>query len=321
MSRPDFKSVFADEMLQYLDHMVATGHKGVSFRSLLKKFDRFCVDHEVLEPVFTTLHASEWLKRKQNEASTTHYSRINGIKQLLLYLNLKGYNVIVTRDIGFKQTDFQPHIYSDNEVTRYFHAVDTYESLRNRKDAIQFPVLFRIMYCCGTRLNETLGIRKQDVDLENGIIKLFATKNNCERYIALGDDLQDLMKRFAEKCFYLLHDEEYIFTTSNGGKMSGDLIYEVHRMFLQQAGIPYIGGGKGPRIHDWRHTMAVRSFKQMTDAGVDMYVALPILSTYLGHKTIYATERYVRLTMSIYPYIEEKFRLKMEKVFGKGSEL
>lgn len=67
--------------------------------------------------------------------------------------------------------------------------------------------------------------------------------------------------------------------------------------------------------------MAVRSFKQMTDAGMDMYVALPILSTYLGHKTIYATERYVRLTMSIYPYIEEKFKSKMEKVFGEEAVL
>ena len=85
--------------------------------------------------------------------------------------------------------------------------------------------------------------------------------------------------------------------------MSGDVLYEVHRLFLQQAGIPYLGGGKGPRIHDWRHTMAVHSFKQMIDAGMDMYVALPILSTYLGHKTIFATERYVRLTMGIYPYI------------------
>jgi len=55
----------------------------------------------------------------------------------------------------------------------------------------------------------------------------------------------------------------------------------------------------------------------MVDSGLDTYVALPILSTYLGHKTIYATERYVRLTMSLYPYIEERFKDKMDKVFGE----
>jgi integrase len=223
----------------------------------------------------------------------------------------------VTRDISFKQTDFQPHIYSEDEIARYFHAVDTYESSCNRKNAIQFPILFRLLYCCGTRINETLGIRKKDVDLNDGIIKLLETKNNCERYIVLNEGLAELMRHYAEKCFYLLGDEECIFTTSNRGRLRGDAIYRCHRLFLQKAGIPYLGGCRGPRIHDWRHTFSVRSFKQMADSGLDMYVALPILSTYLGHKTIYATERYVRLTMSLYPYIEERFKDKMDKVFGE----
>lgn len=321
MNKPVFHSVFADEMNSYLDYKVSSGYKAVSFYVNLRHFDRFCVQQGIKEPVFTTEDAVKWIQKKDNEATTTHYSRVNGIKQFLIFLSRKGYDVFVTRDIRFKPTEFQPHIYTEDEIKRYFHAVDTYESVQNRKNAIQYPVLFRLLYCCGTRINETLGIRKKDIDLENGIIKLFEAKNDCERYIVLGDDLRVLMKQFAEKCFYLLDDEDYIFTTSNGGRMSGDVIYEVHRLFLQQAGIPYLGGGKGPRIHDWRHTMAVRSFKQMIDAGMDMYVSLPILSTYLGHKTIFATERYLRLTMGIYPYIEEKFKSKMERVFGEGSKL
>jgi len=53
---------------------------------------------------------------------------------------------------------------------------------------------------------------------------------------------------------------------------------------------------------------------------MDMYVALPILSTYLGHKTIMATERYLRLTVSMYPYIEKKISKKLNKIFG-GVEI
>lgn len=62
--------------------------------------------------------------------------------------------------------------------------------------------------------------------------------------------------------------------------------------------------------------MAVYSFKQMTDSGLDMYVALPVLSTYLGHKTIFATEKYVRITMQLFPYIEEKFHGMVDRIFG-----
>lgn len=66
--------------------------------------------------------------------------------------------------------------------------------------------------------------------------------------------------------------------------------------------------------------MAVYSFKQLTDSGLDMYVALPILSTYLGHKTIFATEKYVRLTLQLFPYIEDKFRCMVDRVFGSTAK-
>jgi integrase len=269
-----------------------------------------------VEKMIFAIHPFPRTRRRDLEASTTHYSRVNGIKQFLKYLEKKGFDVYITRDVKFKPTEFQPHIYTDDEIERYFRVVDACKTSRNRKDAIQYPVLLRLLYCCGTRINETLGIRKCDVNLQSGIVKLHETKNNRERYVILGDDMQSLMVQFADKCFYLLADEGYVFTNANGGRLSGDTIYDSHRNFLRLAGIPFLGDGLGPRIHDWRHTMAVKSFKQMIDSGLDMYVALPILSTYLGHKGIDSTERYVRLIASMYPYIEERFRVKIEEIFG-----
>jgi len=156
--------------------------------------------------------------------------------------------------------------------------------------------------------------------LETGVVTLHETKNNRERLVVMGKDMKSLMARFADKCFYLIADDEYIFTNWNGGRLSGETIHDLHVEFLRLAGIPFLGEGHGPRVHDWRHTMAVKSFKQMIDSGLDMYVALPILSAYLGHKDIYSTERYVRLTMSIYPHIEERFASKIEEVFGRGGD-
>ena len=126
-------------------------------------------------------------------------------------------------------------------------------STRNRKDAIQYPILFRILYCCGSRITETLYIRKKDVDLDEGIIRLDETKNGQERYIVLGNDLHHLLKQFADKCFYLLADDDYIFTNCRGERLKGSTVYEKHRLFLKKAGIPYRGNGQGPRVHDWRH--------------------------------------------------------------------
>jgi integrase len=316
MARYEFSSVFADEINAYIADRVAAGYDEKSYRVTMIAFDRFCNAHAMTEPVFTIGDASAWIEQRDTESHTTHYSRVNASKHFLAYLSIKGYNVYVVRDVKYKGTDFQPHIYTDDETTRYFRAVDSYASTVNRKDALQYPVIFRILYCCGTRINETLGIKKEDVDLGKGIIRLNESKNNKQRYVVCGEDLRLLLNLYANRRFYLLANDDYIFTNANGGRIDEKSVYENHRAFLRQAGIPYVGGGEGPRIHDWRHHMAVYSFKQLTDSGLDMYVALPILSTYLGHKTIFATEKYVRLTLQLFPYIEEKFHGMAERIFG-----
>ena len=56
----------------------------------------------------------------------------------------------------------------------------------------------------------------------------------------------------------------------------------------------------------------------MADSGMDMYVALPILSTYLGHSTIMATERYLKLTLELFPEIRDKMEQSMDEVFGEA---
>lgn len=319
MARYEFSSAFAEEIRNYISDRTAAGYSKNGSRTYLIQFDRFCNEQRITEPVFTVNNASVWLEQRDTESHTTHYSRINASKHFLTYLSIKGYDVYAVRDIKYKGTDFQPHIYTDDEVQKYFAAVDAHFSVSNRKDALQYPVLFRILYCCGTRINETLGIKKEDVDLEKGILKLNESKNNKQRYVVCGEDLRKLLNIYANRCFYLLNYDDYIFNNANGGRLDEKTVYENHRDFLRKAGIPYAGAGDGPRIHDWRHHMAVYSFKQMTDSGLDMYVALPILSAYLGHKTIFATEKYVRLTLQMFPYIEEKFRGMAERIFGGAS--
>lgn len=101
---------FSDEIQNYVNDKNAAGFNGDNFRSNLIGFDKFCVEQGIQEPVFS-YHASRWLEQRKNESHTTHYSRINASKHFLKYLSIKGYDVYVVRDIKYKGTDFQPHIY------------------------------------------------------------------------------------------------------------------------------------------------------------------------------------------------------------------
>ena len=79
------------------------------------------------------------------------------------------------------------------------------------------------------------------------------------------------------------------------------MIYYWFRYCLEKAGIHHYGKGKGPREHDLRHSFCIHSLQKMQAQGIDLYAFLPVLSTYLGHVSIYATQRYLRLTAEFYP--------------------
>jgi len=70
-------------------------------------------------------------------------------------------------------------------------------------------------------------------------------------------------------------------------------------------------------VHDLRHSFAVHSLATMAEAGMDLYCSLPVLSTYLGHQSLKATNSYVRLTADMYPGLIRKIDLICFDVFPK----
>jgi len=319
MSRPTYNSVFANHISLFLDFREKGGVKYMYPDYFhLKKLDVFFLQEGFTEISFSRDQAIKWKQRSEYESCSTQYERINITKRFFEYLFIQGFPVAQIKDIRHPKTGFAPHIYTDDEIDKYFRALDTYESGKDRKHKIQLPVLFRIMLCCGTRITETITLLKKDVDLDSGILRLSETKNAKQRYVVMSDSLLSLMKAYADKTFYALSDNDYIFTSVRQRYLSASAVSGIHHKILQHAGIPNRGSGRyGKRVHDWRHTFAVRAFKQMIDSGSDMYVALPVLSVYLGHNNIYSTERYLRLTTSMYPYLNEKFKKNLDEIFER----
>ena len=315
MTEIKFRSVFSDELNTYIEHRKSCGIKDSGVIANLRKLDAFMAEN-CTDKRFTRDNADKWKESRNGESPRGHYRRVNDSKLFFQFIFPQGYDVFLFDDIRNPPNSFIAHYYTDDEVERYFNAVDNYHSPHNRLHCIQLPVLFRILYCCGTRISETLAIRKKDIDLESGIIRLTETKNSKERYVIMSDELLSLTRRFADRSFYQITDDEYVFRNKTGSRLKQESVSQIHRKILTMAGIPFMGDFHGPRIHDWRHTFAIRSFKQMSDNGTDMYVALPILSTYLGHGTIMATEHYLRLTLEMFPEIEDKMRKAAEKAFG-----
>ncbi len=60
---------------------------------------------------------------------------------------------------------------------------------------------------------------------------------------------------------------------------------------------------KSKRLDFLRHTFAVHALEGMAAQGIDMYVSIPYLEEYMGHRNINCTEKYLRLTADSYDRI------------------
>lgn len=82
------------------------------------------------------------------------------------------------------------------------------------------------------------------------------------------------------------------------------------------AGIPHLGKGKGPRLHDFRHTFAVTSLRMFIRRDVKPRVAIVYLSRYLGHSSPEMTEYYIRLCPECIPSMQKHMDEIAEELFG-----
>lgn len=196
-------------------------------------------------------------------------------------------------------------------ITNHLHSVGV-DSFRDMTpEHIVYPLLFRVLCFCGLRISEALNLTVGDVHFEDGFFLLRNTKTSLDRLIPLDDNLRARFMAYSEQMGFLGKDE-YFFPSPDGSRYSLATMDTTFRDILFRAGIPYRGKGKGPRLHDLRHTFCVHSLQKLTAHGEDPYAVLPLLMTYMGHRTVQATSQYIHLSAESFPAILKQ----SEALFG-----
>ena len=227
------------------------------------------------------------------------------LAQLSSYLNDIGIESYIPNLPRFPKDKHIPYIYSREEIARLFKACDGLRAQIAHSESCLFsmPALLRLLYATGIRIGEALTLKDGDVNLEEGYLRVQDSKNGKQRIIPISPSLASVCKQYLfHKALLPYKDAEtrFFFVNASGNKC-GHGVRQWFRKCLEQADIPFMGQHQGPRIHDLRHTFAVNSLAGMAEAGIDLYASLPILSNYLGHQSIKATDHYVRLTASMFP--------------------
>lgn len=209
--------------------------------------------------------------------------------------------------------EHSPYIFSHDEIRRVFKTIDSLSpSCFSIRRHLILPLLFRLLYCCGLRASEALNLKVSDIDFEHGVIFIHDAKDYRDRLIPLNQDLYQRCMDYKEYVLSGFGPEGYFFPAPDGLSYHIFTIRKTFRDILWNSGISYGGRNVGPRLHDLRHTFAVHSLQKLLEEGKRPAEVLPILSTYMGHKTYKGTSKYLHLTSELYPEILEK----MEAAFG-----
>lgn len=302
----EFNSVFAPYIREYIDLRESLGSKFRVQSGVLRQFDRYCIACGCTAALLDEKLANDWILEKQGEMNSTRLHRISTLKCFAEYFRSVGGEAPWVPHPGYAQrkTNYIPYIFTEDEIKRILAVAESLpRPMGESMFHVVFPAVLKVLYCCGLRVSEALSLRLKDVDLEVGILRVEHSKfENC-RHLPISESLKISLKKYVKTNseHIGLDVNGFFFPNALGQQYSQRTVYDKFRTVLWQAGIPHQGRGKGPRVHDLRHTFAVHSLHKNLEAGKDMYVSLPVLASYLGHAKITTTEQYLRLTAELFP--------------------
>ena len=297
--------IFANLAEDFVEFKRAQGYKYYSESKVLSRFCRFAEKYPLEKPVLTKELIADWTSPREDEAKKSRMHRIVCINQFGKYLKQMGYEVsAMPPQSRWNPNSFTPYIFTHDEISKLFESSDNIRPIPQSRNIHKLlPVLVRLLYGCGLRISEAVGLRCRDVDLENGILTLRETKNGRDRLIPLSQSLIEMFREYRNNVIPWATDDDFFFMAPDRTILSPNTVYGRFRRILWGGGIPYNGKGNGPRLHDLRHTFAVHSLQKWVENGEDLAAMLPVLSVFMGHKSFDATSRYLRLTAEVYPEV------------------
>jgi integrase/recombinase XerD len=192
-----------------------------------------------------------------------------------------------------------PEVLSISEVQAMLSAIDLSETHGTRNKAI-----LEVLYACGLRVSELTELRRSNLFLEEGYIKVQG-KGNKERLVPIGAEAAKQLRIYIEavrsKQDNIHKDaENIVFLNRRGEAMSRVMVFYIVKETAAAAGI-----SKNISPHSFRHSFATH----LVEGGAD----LKAVQDMLGHESITTTERYTHLDTE---YLKETIyrfhpRLKM----------
>lgn len=257
---------------------------------LLRSFARFAAARQ--DTFIRTATVIAWASESVSVAQ--RHTRYQTVCRFADYLRLEEaqHESPPPNHFGYRKTRRLPHIYWRGEIDRLLLAATQLpppDSLR----AHTYTTLISLLVATGLRISEALGLLLSDIT-PNGLL-IRKTKFQKTRLVPLHETTVAGLRR------YLTHRRgphcgaEHVFISTSGEPLVYPAVHHVFRQLLKAANL-LPAHGRAPRLHDLRHTFAVRALESSPAGRQRIGQHMVALATYLGHVNIDTTYWYLETT-------------------------
>jgi integrase len=186
-----------------------------------------------------------------------------------------------------------PYLWKETEVLDVMAAT---RQLRPPLCALTYETFFGLLWSTGMRIGETINLQRGDVDLTEGVITVREAKLDRSRLVPLQQSTTNALASYAASRDRLCPPprSNAFFVSSVGTTLIPQAVLQTFHRLAVRTGLRT--ETKRPRVHDLRHSFAVRTLVSCYRSGIDVETRMVALSTYLGH--VNPTDTYWYLSAS-----------------------
>ena len=196
-----------------------------------------------------------------------------------------------------------PHLYTDTEIAALMGAA---RRLDPPLRAATVATVIGLLSVTGMRVGEVLRLNTVDVDLHARVLTVWLSKFGKSRHVPIAASTLAALDRYLELRRRHVPNPatNALFVNATGTRLAYPALLAT---FHHLADISEISTGPPrPRIHDFRHSFAVRTLLGWYRDGADVQALLPRLSTYLGHVAPSSTYWYLSASPELMAIVADR---------------
>ena len=185
------------------------------------------------------------------------------------------------------------HIFTSDEIDRLLQAASRLTPTGSIRP-ITYRALLSLITCTGLRISEALKLELPDLT-EAGLL-IRATKFQKSRLVPLHETASRALQQYVAVRNQISPTTCKVFVSRRGTELPYSTVNTTFLHLARSAGLRGGPGLGGCRIHDLRHTFAVRSLEECAGDRQSIARHMVALSTYLGHAHVSDTYWYLQAT-------------------------